>query len=166
MPDPNSSTERFKKRLRRYSSLDRLMITRNFSYGGAVTCLIILLELLQVGSKVTSLQISTLSISFALPFWILLGGFYEYYIFLGKESYAHLRTNLSINFVNTILGLACLGTVLAIGGIFYFLMPIAAYVFVFFGFVAVIIGGLFQFYLEKWWFSPEGPKPQEKDKNG
>lgn len=166
MSAQNSKSERFANRLRRYSSIERLMLMRNLGYGGAAACLVILLGLTQVGTKELCLKISVISVSLALPLWLLLGSIYEYYIFLGKESYPHLRTRLSLGFVGTTASIAGLGIVLGTGGVIYFLMPLAAYIFAGVGFMAVIFGVVFHMFLMRWWFSNTGPEPDSPPKNG
>jgi hypothetical protein len=79
-------TDRLTKRMYRYTSIDRLMLSRNLSYGVALT---------QVGVKDIGLEVSVISSSVALPIGLLIGGVYESYIFFGRQSYAHLRTGFS-----------------------------------------------------------------------
>lgn len=164
MSAENSKSDRFANRLRQNLSLERLMLMRNLGYGGAAACLVILLGLTQPDRKALCLKISVISVSFALPLWLLLGIIYEYYIFLGKESYSHLHTKLSRVFVLTTASIAGLGIVLGTGGVIYFLMPVATYVFAGVGFIAVIFGWVFQTYLMRWWFSNDGPEPNRSIK--
>lgn len=133
---------------------------RNLGYGGAAACLVILFGLTQVSMKELCIKVSLISVSIALPLWLLLGIIYEYYIFLGKESYPHLRTKLTRRFVLTTASIAGVGIVLGIGGVIYFLMPEAAYIFVGVGFIAVVLGWVFQTLLMRWWFSNDGPEPE------
>lgn len=135
------------------------MLMRNVGYGGAAASLIILLGLIPVGAKSLFLQVSILSISASLPLWLLLGGIYELYIFLGKESYSHLRKKSTCVFLGAIMITAGLSLFVSIGGIVWFLMPEAVYVFGAVALASLILGGLFHDSLQSWWFGPDGPNP-------
>ena len=152
--------------MHRYASLERLMLMRNLSYGGAAASLVILLGLIQIGAKNIFIQASTISISASLPLWLLLGGIYEFYIFLGKESYSHFRKKSTLNFLGAILFFAGLGMITSIGCILWFLMPEATYIFGAASLISLILAGLFHSLLQRWWFSPDGPEPEERSQNG
>src|SRR5882724_4807216 len=96
MSTRRSNIDKLHLRLRRYPSHERLVLLRNLGYGGAAICLAVLVGLTQVGAKDSALKITVICASVALPAWLMLGAIFEYYIFLGKESYPHLRTN-SVN---------------------------------------------------------------------
>lgn len=165
MQSQSTKNERFNNRLHRYASIERLMLMRNLGYGGAAASLVILLGLIQVGAKSLFLQVSILSISASLPLWLLIGGIYELYIFLGKESYSHLRKKSTYVFFGAITLAAGLSMFVSIGGIIWFLMPEAAYVFGAVALVCIISGGLFHDSLQSWWFGPDGPEPETYNKN-
>lgn len=158
MPQPPSKTDRLNERMRRYASVERLMLMRNCGYGGAAACLIVLVGLTQVGAKDMALRVSVFSASLALPMWLLLGGIYELYIFLGKQSYPHLRTKFSANFIGLIALTAGFGSVGAAGGVIWFLIPEAAWVFGAAVLVAVILAAIFNVFLARWWFGADGPE--------
>jgi len=162
----SSKNERFNNRLHRYASLERLMLMRNLSYGGAAASLVILLGLIQIGTKNTFIQVSTISISGSLPLWLLLGAIYEFYIFLGKESYPHFRKKSTLNFLGVILLLAGSGMVTSIGCILWFLLPEATYIFGTASLISLVLGGLFHTFLQRWWFGPDGPEPEEENQSG
>lgn len=162
MATPTSS-DRLNERIRRYASIERLMLMRNLGYGGAATCLVVLVGLAQVGAKELPLKVSVLSASIALPMWLLVGGIYEFYIFLGKRSYPHLRSPFAARFVLAVATIAGVGSVGATGGVIYFLMPIAAWAFAAAGVAAIILGGVHQVFLARWWFAPSGPGGKEEE---
>lgn len=142
------------------------MLMRNLSYGSAAAALVILLGLIQIGARNIFIQASTISISASLPLWLLLGGIYEFYIFLGKESYPHFRKKSTLNFLGAILFFAGLGMVVSIGSIFWFILPEAMYIFGAASLISLVLGGLFHTFLQRWWFGPDGPEPEEKNPNG
>lgn len=158
--------ERFTKRMYRYASFDRLLLMRNLSYGSAAASLVILLALIQIGAKNTFIQVSTISISASLPLWMLLGGIYEYYIFLGKESYPHFRKKSTLNFVGAVLFFAGLGMITSLGCMLWFLMPESTYIFGAACLISIVIFIAFHASIQSWWFSSEGPEPEEKIKHG
>ena len=86
-------------RVRRYPSHERLLLTRNLSYGAAAACLAVLVSLTQSGATGVALQISVYAASIALPVWLLVGAVYENYIYLGKPSYPHLRSKFFLVYV-------------------------------------------------------------------
>ncbi len=134
---------------------------RNLGYGGAAACLVVLVGLAQVGAKDPALRISVFSASVALPIWLLLGGIYEFYIFLGKQSYPHLRTKFSVNLIGLITLMAGLGSVGATGGVIWFLIPEAAWVFGAVALVATLVGAMFNLVLARWWYGADGPERQK-----
>lgn len=138
---------------------------RNLGYGGAATCLVVLVGLAQVGAKDPALKISVLSAAVALPLWLLLGGIYELYIFLGKQSYAHLRTRFAVNFIGLVALAAASGSVGATGGVIWFLMPEAAWACAAVAIVAMLLAGIFHVFLARWWFGAKGPGSGESDTN-
>lgn len=142
------------------------MLMRNLSYGGAAASLVILLGLIQIGTKNNFIQVSTISISGSLPLWLLLGAIYEFYIFLGKESYPHFRKKSTLNFLGVILLLAGSGMVTSIGCILWFLLPEATYIFGAASLISLVLGGLFHTFLQRWWFGPDGPEPEEENQSG
>lgn len=163
MAQQSSKTDRLTERMRRYASVERLMLMRNLGYGGAATCLVVLVGLAQVGAKDPALKISVLSASAALPLWLLLGAIYELYIFLGKQSYAHLRTQFAVNFIGFVALAAAAGSVGATGGVIWFLMPEAAWVFSAVSIVAFLLAGIFHVFLARWWYGAKGPSDGESD---
>ena len=141
------------------------MLMRNLGYGGAAACLVVLVGLTQIGAKDPALKISVLSASVALPLWLLLGGIYEFYIFLGKQSYAHLRTKFATNFIGLIALSAGAGSLGATGGVIWFLMPEAAWAFCVVAVFSIVLAGIFNVFLARWWFGPGGPGRNSDDTN-
>lgn len=149
--------------MRRYASHDRLLLLRNLGYGGAAVCLVVLVGLIQIGAKDIALKVSVYSASVALPFWLLIGAIYEYYIFLGKQSYPHLRTKFVSSLVNFCFLIAGFGMIGATSGIVWFLLPEAAYAFGVSTLIAFSLGVIFQAQLARWWFLDGGPDTKDSD---
>jgi len=146
------------ERIRRYPSAERLTLLRNVGYGGAALCLAVLVGLTQVGAKDAALRLSVYSASIALPLWLLIGGLYEYCIFLGKQSYPHLRTTFMTRLV-TGLYLAASSAMFAItAGIVWFLSSAAAYMLAASAFIAIIALAVFHAHLARWWAQQIAPK--------
>ena len=81
----------------RYPSESKLHMYRTLSYSAAGISLILIALLAQIWKPSKALNLSLYCAAIALPFWILLGTIYEYYILLGKQSYGHYRsTNAQI----------------------------------------------------------------------
>ncbi len=139
------------QRIRRYSSAERMTLLRNLGYGGAAACLAILAGLAQVGAKDPALKVAVYAASIALPAWLLIGSVFEYYIFLGKQSYRHLRSKFVIALTSTLYVVAGVGMFAATGGIAWYLAPEAAYAFAFSAFCAVVLGLAFHAHLAGWW---------------
>lgn len=81
-----SKTDRLATRMRRYASAEQLILMRNLGYGGAAACLVILVQLAQVGTGEIPLKVTVVATSVSLPLWLMLGATYELYIFLGKKA--------------------------------------------------------------------------------
>lgn len=153
MKNNNSEQKDFEKRLRRYMSIERLMMMRNFGYGSAAACLVILLGLIQVQStdrNNPSFLISAISASVSLPAWLLIGVIYEYYIFLGKESYEHLREESMYNLRGSILCIGGLTILISVYNLISLLSPVASKIFGLSSAVALFTGIYFHAYLSKW----------------
>jgi len=103
----------------------------------------VLVGLTQVGAKDSALKITVICASVALPAWLMLGAIFEYYIFLGKESYPHLRTNSVNRFLQLWMFVGGAGTFGATLGTIWFLMPEAAYAFLALSFGGVVAALLF-----------------------
>jgi hypothetical protein len=130
---------------------------RNLSYGAAAACLAVLAGLAQVGAKSEALQLSVYGAAIALPMWLLVGGIYEYYIFLGKQSFAHYRLAAVFRFIGVPLVIASIGSFSMTCGIVWFLVPEAAYAFAASSGLAVAGGLAFQAHLANWWYRADGP---------
>lgn len=110
-------------------------------------------------------MVSVYSASIALPIWLLIGAIYEYYIFLGKQGYPHLRTKPFTGLVGLSFLIAGLGMVGATGGIIWFLLPDAAYAFGVSALIAFVLGATFQVQLAHWWFRDGGPGAKDDDED-
>lgn len=145
-------------------SQEHLLVSRNFCFGAAATCLIILLALIPTGARPLALQISVISASFALPLWILMGGVFELYFYLGKRSYPHLRS-IQMRFRLFSLGyaLAGVGLFTAAGGVIWYLEPEASYAFAASVVIAVLVAAGFQVSLTIWWPGDGGSADSERD---
>jgi hypothetical protein len=153
------------ERLRQFASIERLMLMRNLGYGGAAACLVVLVGLTQVGAKEVSLKVSVFSAAFALPLWLLLGGIYELYIFLGKQSYPHLRSKFAVHFTSVVFLFAGLGSVATTTGVIWFLVPEAAMLFLGTCVLVAILGSIFHVLLARWWFGVGGPGASGSNKD-
>lgn len=69
------------------------------------------------------MKLSVYSASIALPAWLLIGGVYEYYIFLGTQSYPHLCSKFHAGSVGSCSFIASLGMFSEMGGVIWFLLP-------------------------------------------
>lgn len=79
-----------------------------------------ILALLQVWKDSTSLTVSLYASCAAMPGFFILGGIYEAYIFAGKKSFGHFKSNFSQELTATVFclsGLALLASLISI--IFY-----------------------------------------------
>ena len=103
---PLYKSDLLKQRMRRYPSAERMTLLRNLGYGGTAACLAILAGLAQVGAKEPALKVSVYSASIALLVWLLVGTVFEYYLFLGKNSYRQLRGKFATALTSTLLVVA------------------------------------------------------------
>lgn len=147
----------------RYPSAERFILLRNFSYGGAASCLIILLQLTQLGAKDLSLQVATVAAAVGLPLWITLGFTYENYITLGKQSYPHIRTTLARVYIAVFVLSSGFALAAAVGGILWYILPNAALAFVATTFGCLLISYFYQWVLARWWFAGEGPSSRKSE---
>ena len=87
------------RKLWHHISESKLFLLRNISVGASGISLAIILLLLQVGVKGIYLEVSLTASAIGIPFWLGLASVFETYIFYGKSSYPHLRTDFSINII-------------------------------------------------------------------
>ena len=158
-----SRIDQLAKRMWRYASNEPLVLMRNLGYGGAAACLLILVGLVKVGAKDLPLQVTVVSSSIGLPLWLVLGVTYESYIFLGKQSYSHLRTPFATNFFFGVALIAGLALFVATGGVIYHLMPNAAWAFGVTSLACLGLVRVFYALLSRWWFSADGPGSREPE---
>lgn len=158
-----SKMNRLTTRMERYASAERLFMMRNLGYGGAAACLVILVQLAQVGAKDFSLQVTIVATSIDMPLWLTLGGIYEAYILLGKQGYPHLRTDFAKKFIGLVGTTAGIVLTVAIGGLIWYLMPSAVLVFAITIVICVALSVVYQLILARWWFGPEGPGSRERE---
>jgi hypothetical protein len=107
----------------RHQSESKLQMYRNLAYGGAGVSLLLIALLAQIWEKTTALEICLYSSVASLPFWIFIGTIYEYYILLGKHSYAHYRTLKSQIIITLSCAAAGLLLLTAIGALLYSIKP-------------------------------------------
>jgi len=117
------------ERIRRYPSIDRLVLIRNFAYGAAAVCLAMLVGITQVGANDSSLHMSVYASILAMPLWVMIGAAVEYYILLGPSSYPHFRSSSQSVPAALALLVASGALWLAIVGVVHFLVPLAAWLF-------------------------------------
>jgi len=155
--------DRFSKRLSRYTSMERLILLRGLAYGGAASCLIIIVQLAQIGSGEFSLQVAVVAASIGLPLWLVLGVTSEVYISLGKQSYPHFRSNLSQYFFGMLLAFGGTALAAAVGGILWHILPEAAVIFGIATMACVLVVNLFHWWVAHWWFGENGPNSRESE---
>jgi len=131
-------------------------LARNVAYGGAAVSLALLAGLAQMNASAAPLRLSVYACSLSLPVWLLLGTMYEYYIFIGERSYAHLASVFMFRLAAWSFGIAGLSMVTAATGLIWFLAPGAAVLFIAISLVGVVLAGLFHFHLADWWFRGPG----------
>jgi hypothetical protein len=142
------------------SSVDgeRVHLTRNVAYGGAAVSLAVLAGLTQVGASALSLRMGVYAAAVTLPIWLLLGTMYEYYIYLGPGSYAHLASPFILRLSLRAFAAAGLGLVATSACIIWYLAPGAALVFIGMSLACCVVAARFHFDLAQWWFSQGGAR--------
>jgi cobalamin synthase len=123
----------------RHVSQSKLGLMRGISLGAAGFLAANTLVLVQVGVTHASLQVSLFSGAISLPLWVAIASVFESYIFQGRPSYSHLRSNFTINLVYTVMCLASLGLLITIVSIIWYLSFIAAICFIISGIFALCI---------------------------
>lgn len=136
---------------------EALILYRNFSYGSAAACLVILVSILQPGAHELSLKISVFAVSIAMPVWILCGGLLEIYHSLGERSLRHARLQSTRNVFGFLMLVAGIFTMVAAGGIIFFLVEDAIWVFAGMVVLCLLTGIAFKERIARWWFGPDGP---------
>ncbi len=158
-----SNFDRLSDRIKRYPSEGRLMLLRNLAFGAAAVCLVIFVQIIQVGAASLPLKVCVLAAAIGMPLWLAVGGCYEYYIFLGAKSYSHFRNGKGYEFLGAIASIAGVSLLITIGSALYYLVPEAVYVFaagIGIGFV-VMLG--FHAHIARWWYGSAGPGEHDVD---
>jgi hypothetical protein len=145
-----------------YPSEGRLLLLRNLCLGAAASCLLILIQLAQVGVQPLELQVTAIAASAAIPLWIGAANLYEAYVFLGRKSFGLLKTGgpWTIKAAITLAGLA---EIVAVGGLIWHLSALAFAAFVF----ALILSAALVFRqmltLAHWWADTNSPDAVASD---
>ena len=120
---------------------------------------------MQIGTNAASLRVALIATSIGIPFSIVLGGLYELYISLGKQSYAHLRTPFAEKFLGIVGLIASIALMTAVGALIWYLLPAAVWCFGVAAFVGLCLFVFFYAALAVWWFEPGGPGRREHESN-
>lgn len=120
-----SNSEDSYKKLWRYVSESKLLLMRNLSFGGAGICVAVILVLTQVGIKDIFYLVALTSASIATPAWVALASSYETYIFLGKRSYAHLRSPLTQHLLAPMMLTGAIGLLVSLTALIWHLSELA-----------------------------------------
>lgn len=126
------------KELWRYISESKLLLMRNLSFGGAGLCIATLLVLTQVGLKDWLLTTALVAASVAMPFWVALASAFEIYIFLGKRTYSHFRSDQTTRALMSMMLVAAGGLVVAVTSLICHLSNLAAECFALAALVAIV----------------------------
>jgi len=132
-----------------YPSESRIGLYRNLSYGGAGSCLIMILALLQVWTDSTSLTVALYAACAAIPGFFALGGIYEAYIFAGKKSYGHFKGNFSQELTTIMFFLSGLSLLTSLVSIIFYLSEVAAFVFGGSLVISLVVAFIFNHHLER-----------------
>jgi len=158
-----SKIDRLNRRMNRYMSMDRLVLFRGLAYGGAASCLIIIIQLAQIGGGELALHVAVVAASIGLPLWLLLGATSEVYISLGKQSYPHFRSMVSQFFFGMLLFLGGTALAAAVGGLLWHILPEAAVIFGIAAIACILLVNLFHWWVAHWWFGENGPTSRESE---
>lgn len=144
-------------------STEVTILNRNLSYGSAAACLVILIGVLQVRAQEREipLQISVFSASVGMPLWLLIGMLHEIHILLGVRSHDYTNLNATRNFIGFLYLVSGLSVTLSAGGVIWFLLPDAAFVFAAACVACLFIGCIYYELMARWWFGPRGPGASE-----
>ena len=146
-----SKAIRLSEQVEKHVSRERVLLSRNFHYGGAATSVIILLGLSAMKIEDTSLYIASLADAIALPFFILVGTIHDWYYSLGKKSYPHLRL-MHVRVMMAIMVLIpCIALSAAVGALFWHVLPDAMWLFLAGSVVSILLSNLFIYSLDNWW---------------
>lgn len=150
MAKARSPMDALSERIFRSASHENLTILRNASYGAAAVCIATLVSLTQVGAKSLALSVSVYASAMALPLWLLIGGVIEHYITIGPTSYPHFEVTLKRFDSLLVSQVAMWATVASIGGVIYFLIPAAFWLFAASGTLAMVHQFLFNRRFAAW----------------
>src|SRR5690348_13223705 len=93
----------------RHVSQSKLGLMRGISLGAAGFLAANTLVLVQVGVTHALLQVSLFSGAISLPLWVSIAAVFESYIFQGRPSYPHLKSDFTINLIYPVMCIASLG---------------------------------------------------------
>lgn len=119
------------RRLWQNLSESKIGLLRNLAFGGAGFSAANILILVQVGAKDVSLHVSLFASVVALPLWVSLATIYEDYIFYGRQSYSHLRSDFTINLVGSLFAISGFSLILAVAALAWHISVASAILFIF-----------------------------------
>ena len=146
-----SALDHLKISLWRYPSAERLALYRNLGLGAAAVCFAILLAATQVAEKTPAIYVSLYASILGIPAWFVYGGVYDYYILLGKRSYAHFRSDGTQRLLTSVIFVAGSSLLVSIAALCQYLLPFGAAVFLGGAVVATFVGFRFHYQFAHWW---------------
>lgn len=165
LKDQKSNSDRLLERMSRYPSESRLTLVRNLSYGASAACLVLLAEILEVGLKSEALEIALVGSVVGIPLWIAVGGLYEMFLNLGKQSYPYLRTKAYQNTAGLLMLTAGFALVTAVGAAIWHLSFLAFVGFCCASVLAIVSQFVFAHLFANWWYSSKGPGAGSADES-
>jgi hypothetical protein len=136
---------------------DGLILVRNLGIGGAAASIAILLQLLVVGITDDALLLSVKACCVSLPMWLCIAAFYDTFISLGPESYAHVRKPSTYYYIAIVGIVASCSLIVAVGAVIFHLSESAFYILLYTSALAGLLFILFHAILAAWFFGADGP---------
>lgn len=163
MANKKSSLDRLTGEFLRNLSESKFLLYRNFSFGSAAACLVVLSQIIQVGANEQSLEISVIAAAIGMPLWVAIGIIYEFYISLGKRSYPHFRSELVQKLLAVVIFLAGVALLTSIGGVIWYLSKYGVIAFVASMVISCFVAFGFMFAVARWWYGSSGPGGKENE---
>lgn len=143
-------------------SHSQLELSRAVPYGGAASCLALLIAITQVQSRAPDVQIVIASAAIALPLWLVQATVYEFYMYLGPRSHSHYKAAFTQLLLKKLGYLAGLSLATGVGALIHCLLSWALWVYL----AAILLSFYFlhSFHtnLAVWWHEEQSTATQSK----
>lgn len=149
-----SKVQRMVQHLLLQTTAEQISIVRNTYLAASALSSGILVALTQVGANDVSLKVAVVGCAVSAPISLGLAAALELYLHMGERSFPHLNLWRTSRHYLLLQYLVAAGIYAAMGGVVYFLLPLALIAFVVASVLGVVVVLRTYIHFAAWWTTP------------